>query len=77
MRWPWCLAEIALYALLAGLGIWMGLDARERWKQLREQQAPAERDDAAPDQDDGREVSAVRPRPAAAPDDTDPPPLAS
>lgn len=35
-RWPWVLAEIALYSLFAALAIWMALDARKRWRQLRE-----------------------------------------
>lgn len=77
MRWPLCLAEVAIYAVLAGLVIWMGLDARERWKQLRGHDDPAEWDDEPPAQDDGPEVSAVRSRPDGGSDDAGPPPLAS
>jgi hypothetical protein len=51
-RWPYCLAEIGLYAVLAGLVIAMALDARDRWRQLQERNDTADRDDDdAQDQD--------------------------
>jgi len=76
-RWPYCLAEIGLYAVLAGLVIAMALDARDRWRQLRERAHAAAHDDA--DQGDGAEVSTVRRKLDAEHDQGDdaPPPLAS
>ena len=78
-RWPLCVAEIAIYAVMAGIGIWMALDARERWRQLRERrdEPEPEQDSAAPDQGGTPEVSSVRRRPDEDPDDSDPPPLAA
>ena len=75
--WPYCLAEIALYAVFGGVVLAMAFDARDRWKQLREHTDTAEPPDDVPDQADEAEVSAVRPRPGDTPDDTEPPPLAS
>ena len=75
--WPYCLAEIALYAVFGGVVLAMAFDARDRWKQLRERTDTAEPHDDAPDQADEPEVSTVRPRPGDTPDDTEPPPLAS
>jgi len=50
--WPYCLAEVAIYSVLAGLVIAMALDARDRWRQRRERADTGERDDAEHDQDD-------------------------
>jgi hypothetical protein len=78
-RWPFCLAEIGLYSLLAGLVIGMALDARDRWRQLRQLAGTAARNSAEHDPGDGLEVSTVRRRPDVEHnqgDDT-PPPLAS
>ena len=76
-RWPLCLAEIALYAVIAGLLIAFVLDARARWKELREDLDSEEPPGDAADGENGAEISTVRPRPGATPDDVDPPPLAS
>jgi len=78
-RWPYCLAEIGLYAVLAGLVIAMALDARDRWRQLRERAATAAHDDAKHDQGERAEVSTVRRKLDAEHDqgDDEPPPLAS
>lgn len=78
-RWPFCLAEIALYSVLAGLVIGMALDARDRWRQLRQHAGTAARDAAEQAPDDGLEVSTVRRRPDVEHDQGDdtPPPLAS
>jgi len=76
-RWPLCLAEIALYAVISGLVLAMGLDARDRWKQLRREEYDQEEHDDALERGDAAEVSTVRQKPSSAPDDTDPPPLAS
>lgn len=78
--WPYCLAEIGLYAVFAALAIGMALDARDRWRQLRERtDDTAAHDNAEHDQDDGAEVSAVRRKLEAEHDQGDdaPPPLAS
>ena len=75
--WPYCLAEIALYAVFGGVVLAMAFDARDRWKQLRERTDTAEPHDDALDQADEPEVSTVRPRPGDTPDDAEPPPLAS
>jgi hypothetical protein len=78
-RWPFCLAEIGLYSVLAGLVIGMALDARDRWRQLRQLTGTAEGDTTEHDQNDGLEVSTVRRRPDVEHDQGDdtPPPLAS
>ena len=77
--WPYCLAEIALYAVFGGVAIAMAFDARDRWKQLREAANAADHDGAEPDHANEAEpeISAVRRRPGGEPDDTEPPPLAS
>ena len=74
MRWPWCLAEIGLYALLAAVVLAMALDARDRWQKLRERADTAADDDTAGDQDEAPEVSAVRARSGTEPGE--PPPAA-
>ena len=77
--WPYCLAEIALYALLGGVVLAMAFDARDRWKQLREHTDTAEPPDDAPDQGERAEVSTVRRKLDDEHDqgDDEPPPLAS
>ena len=74
MRWPWCLAEIGLYAMLAAVVLAMALDARDRWRQLRERDDTAADDDTAGDEDEAPEVSAVRARGCNEPGE--PPPAA-
>ena len=76
--WPYCLAEIALYAVFGGIVLAMAFDARDRWKQLRERAGTADPPDEAPDQDEHAEVSTVRRKLDDASDQGDePPPLAS
>lgn len=76
--WPLCLAEIVLYTVMSGLVIAMVLDARDRFRELRERRdADDPEEDDTPDQEDRSEVSTVRRRPGGEPPDTDPPPLAS
>lgn len=76
-RWPFCLAEIGLYSVLAGLVIGMVLDARARWHQLRERADTAASTDTEHDQGEGAEVSAVRRKRDRAPtEDEGPPPAA-
>ena len=77
--WPYCLAEIALYAVFGGIVIAMALDARDRWKQLHVGRHAVEHDRAAhePHPHAEPEISVVRRRPGDDTDDTEPPPLAS
>lgn len=74
--WPLCLAEIGLYAVLSGLMIAIALDARTRWKELLDEPAP-EGDADSPDLDEDTGITAVRRRGGGAPEDSDPPPMAS
>lgn len=68
-RWPLCLAEIALYAVISGLVLAMGLDARDRCKQLRREEDDQEEHDDALERNDAAEVSTVRQKPSSALDD--------
>ena len=72
--WPYCLAEIGLYAVLAAIVLAMALDARDRWQKLRERADTAAADDTAADEDEAPEVSAVRARDGNEPGE--PPPAA-
>lgn len=76
-RWPFYLAEIALYTVLSGLLIAMVLDARDRWREARDPQNRAGAGGADGVEDEEAATSGVHPPCGDPPDDPEPPPLAS